>query len=89
MKKLTKGLLACGVAMSLLSTANVAEAHYYNCRYIPGHYAGGFYRPAHRVCWGYTYNVRPYYEYGYTRCGWVPGHWANGYWYPAHKACWR
>ena len=75
---LNKLLLACVLSLSLLATANIAEA--YNCKYVRGHYnSHGYWVPKQKVCYNTHY-----------QCKWVRGYYNKyGHWVPKHKVCWH
>jgi len=51
--------------------------HGSRCRFVPAHWAHGYWHPSRSVC-----------GYEQSHCGWVPGHWEYGVWHPGRRACW-
>ena len=63
--------LAVTLALSIVSLSSAAEA--YQCRWVKGYTANGYYHQGHKVCWhnkGYNRGVR--------HCGYRNG----------HRVCW-
>lgn len=71
---LAKLLFTCLISMSLLATANIADA--YNCKWVGGHYRNGHYVPRHKVCY-----------HGYQHCRWVTHYNKYGHHVKKYRVC--